>query len=221
MNPDNPVIARIEAAWAALDQRLARQDDLLLQQARRDGLRSLRRKLRPLQLGQWAQIGIGALLIALGASVWSSYPKTGYVLASAIAVHAYGVVAVGWSVATLALLAKLDYTAPVLELQARMLRLQRTQMLGGILLGVTWWLLWIPAAIVLFAWLGGDYPAHVGGALRSMVLLCLGGFAGTLLAGRWAWGRPRLRAWMRRTLLGDSLAAAGEELDALQAMQRG
>jgi serine/threonine-protein kinase len=221
MHHDNPGIERIEAAWAALDQRLTRQDDLLLQQARRDRVQSLRRKLRPLQLGQWAQILLGAALIALGASVWPSSPKAGYVFYSAIALHAYGVVAVGWSVATLVLLAKLDYAAPVLELQARMLRLQRMQMLGAILLGLSWWLLWIPAAIVVFAWLGGDYPAHVGSALPAMVLLCLGGFAGTLVAGRWAWDRPRLRGWMRRTLLGDSLAAAGEELDALQAMQHG
>lgn len=220
MHQQNPGIERIEAAWAALDQRLARQDDLLLQQARRDRVQSLRRKLRPLQLGQWVQIAIGALLIVLGASVWSSFPETDEVFASAIALHAYGVVAVGWAVATLALLAKLDYAAPVLQLQARMLRLQRMQMLGGILLGLSWWLLWIPAAIALFAWLGGDYLTHVGGAMPSMVLLCLGGFAGTLLAGRWAWGRPRLRGWMRRTLLGESLAAASEELDALQAMQR-
>jgi len=205
---------QLQAAWADLDRRVAAHDESLLQNARTTATTALRGRLRPAVFGQWAQAALGLALALLGGLVWPDATQPA-IAASAIAIHLYGIAAILMAGATLANLARLDYASPVLELQARMLRIQRLQLIGSAVLGLAWWVLWVPLMLTLFAWMGGSYIAHIGGALQSMLLLCAAGFAVSLVGMAWAWRHARARQVLRRILLGERLYRVSQELDAM------
>lgn len=206
---------RLQAAWSALEQRVETQDARLLHVERTGRLDGLRRRLRPTVVGQWLQLGLGIALAALGGSVWPD-GHSALVTASAIAIHVYGIACIAWSVATLAGLARLDYGAPVIELQTRLLKLQRLHLLGSVALSLVWWILWIPFAITLFGAMGGDYMGHIGGALNAIAATCAAGLGLSVVALVVGWRHPRSRRVLRRTFLGERLYDVGEALRQLR-----
>lgn len=212
---------RLHAAWQLVDRRLERQNDLLLQQARRSSVQSLRRRLRPLAWGQVTQMVLGVGLILMAVPVWNTYRELSHVFVSGLILHAYGVAALLLGGLTLGALSRLEYGAPVVALQTRLLRLQTLYVTGSTAMGLAWWLLWIPFATVAFAWLGVDFIARVAPAMPWMVGVGVAGLAATWLFDRWARNRPQLHARLRRGMAGRSLVAATAELQALQALERG
>lgn len=216
MNND---FARLQAAWADLDRRVSTQEHTLRQQTHETGIGRLRRRLRPLVFGQGAQILLGIALALLGGSV-AARASGELVAGSAIAIQTYGIACIVWACVTLVLLARLDYCQPVIALQTRMVRLQQTHMVGSIVLGLAWWVLWIPLMVTLSGAAGGDYFAHIGPALDMMLGACALGLVATVIIGAWAWQRPGGRVVMRKTLLGNGLHEAGEELAALGSAPR-
>lgn len=210
---------RLQAAWQVLDRRVERQNELLLQQARRSSVQALRRRLRPLAWGQATQMLVGVGLLAMAVPVWSRHSDLPHVLVSGLLLHAYAIASIMLGGVTLGLLSRLQYGAPVVALQARLLRLQRVYVVGGTALGLAWWLLWIPFAAVAFAWLGFDFLARVAPSLPWMIGGGVAGLVATGLFHRWAKGRPALHARLRRGMLGPGLAAADEELRGLLALE--
>ncbi|MFC0676717.1 hypothetical protein ACFFGH_02465 [Lysobacter korlensis] len=212
---------RLHAAWQVLDRRVERQNDLLLQQARRGAFESLRRRLRPLAWGQVSQMLIGIGLILMAVPVWTTYRDPTHLFVSALVLHAYGVATILLGGVTLGALSRLHYEAPVVALQQRMVRLQKLYVTGSTALGLAWWLLWIPFAAVAFAWVGVDFLARVAPALPWMIGGGIAGLAATWLFDRWARNRPELYARLRRGMAGRSLVAADSELRRLQALESG
>ncbi|GAB2515363.1 hypothetical protein [Lysobacter humi (ex Lee et al. 2017)] len=223
----NDAFDRLQAAWADLDRRVATQEHLRLDDARRGRLASIRRRLWPFATGQLLQALLGIGLIALAVDVETSAAAAPSLMAAAIALHAYGVGILAWVGVTLALLPRFDPGRPVVEVQERLLRLRRAYLRGSIAIGLVWWLMWIPFLAVLAAWLGLDgymahLAAHVGerpSLLTWLIAMSVGGFVGSLALVALARKRPRLRERLVRVISAESLTRANDELDAVLAMR--
>lgn len=206
---------RLHAAWQVLDRKVERLDAESLQQARVNSATAIRRRLRPLAWGQVSQMLLGIALIVMAVPVWRSYSGLPHVFVSGLILHGYGVASILLGGVTLGLLSRLDYGAPVVVLQTRLLRVQKAYVMGSTTLGLAWWLLWIPFMSVLCAWMGVDFVAHVSPAMPWLVA---GGVAGLVATGafhRWARKRPALHAWLQKSMTGRSLTAANSDLQAL------
>jgi len=211
---------RLQAAWAALDQRLDRLDLRLADATRGQHLHDLKRTLRPLGWGQTLQIVAGLLVIAVAVPVWQRYSGVPHVLAAALIMHAYGVAMIILGGLTLGRMAAVDFAAPVTDLDRSVLAIETTYVRGSTALGLAWWLLWIPFATVVFAHLGADFAANVGVALWWWVGAGVLGLVGTWGFEHWARRRPGLYARLRRNMRGASLEAARRELARIESLER-
>lgn len=212
---------RLHAAWDALDRQVERQGELLLQQARRSGIESLRRRLRPLAWGQLTQMLTGLALILFAVPVWTTYRSLPHVVVSGILLHAYGAVTILLGGVTIGMMSRLDYASPVFAIQTRLLQLQTVHVRASTALGLAWWLLWIPFATVAFAWIGVDFQARVAPAMPWMIGGGIAGLLATWLFDRWARRRPALYARLRKGQAGRSLSAANAELQRLRELDEG
>lgn len=174
----------LKTAWQALERRLARQERLQIDLLRDDRLRQARRRLRPLLVGQWLQVALGAALAWLGASCWTQQLDTPAFLAAGLAVHGFGVLTLIGAAITLSLAAAVDYDAPVVRIQKRLAQLLRAQTLNMALCGTPWWIAWV-LVVVAVAGLrdpgaGAPAAAWVWGSLAI-------GAIGMLATWGWIW----------------------------------
>jgi hypothetical protein len=214
----------MKAAWQTLDRRLEQQHALNLQLFRDTRMDRARSGLRPLFWGQIAQILTGVLMILFGVSVWSSHRDMPNVLISGIIVHVYGVVAIMLAGITLGMIRRLDYSAPVLVIQKRLAQLRSFYIRNGMIVGLSWWLFWIPFMACFFAWLADvDFLAIMGGgAVGWCVASGIFGLLGTWVLHRWVQrsGRPRLANAMIDIMAGGSLRKAQSILDEIRRFER-
>jgi len=209
----------MKAAWQTLDRRLEQQHALNLQLFRDSRADKARSGLRPLFWGQVAQIFFGVLMILLGVSVWSSQRELSGLFVSGIIVHVYGVLAIMLAGITLGMIQRLDYAAPVLTIQKQLAQLRGFYIRNGMIVGLSWWLFWIPFVATLFAWLAGvDFYAHMGAATAWCIAAGVVGLIGTWAFHRWAQrsGRTRLREAMDSNMTGSSLRKAQSILDEIR-----
>lgn len=181
----------LKAAWQALDARLARQDRLQLELLRERRLDATRRALRGLYVGQWLQLLLGVGLVVLGVACWTRNTDVPGLLATGLAVHAFGVLTAVLAGLTLGLAATVDYAAPVTTIQRQLARLQRFYAFNASACGAPWWVMWLPV-VVAFAGLGNTPP--VAPAPAWIAWSFWAGIVGTL--GTWAWD------WLRRERTG-------------------
>ena len=142
-----------KAAWRTLDERLSRHERINLELLRERKAEAARRGLRPLAWGQALQFLLGVGLIALGVACWTRNTDVPGLLASGIALHAFGALTAIMAGLTLGLMASVDYAAPVVTIQKQMARLQRFYTLNAYLCGLPWWIMWL-LVVVGFAGLG-------------------------------------------------------------------
>ena len=176
----------LNAAWQALDARLARHDRLqyaLLREARLD---TARRGLRGLVAWQWLQLLLGIGLILLGVACWTRNTDVPGLLAGGIALHAFGVATAALAGLIVVLASTIDYAAPVTAIQRQLARLQRFQALNAAVCGAPWWVAWV-LVVVAFAGLG---PVDHRAPTPTWIALSCGiGVVGTLATWTWAWYR--------------------------------
>ena len=114
----------------------------------------------------------------------------------------------------------------MLELQRRLARLRKAYLIGGMCVGLPWWVFWVPFMMTLaMSSLGIDIyaVAHASSPLANWLNISLGvgvlGLFGTWIFHRWS--RHPSRAALGRKLedgaAGGSLRKAQAELDALRA----
>lgn len=190
----------LKAAWQALDARLARQDRLQLELLREHRLDATRRGLRGLKAGQWLQALLGVALVLLGVACWTRNPGTPGLVASGLAVHAFGVLTVAMAAMTLTLAATIDFAAPVTTIQRQLARLQRVHAINAQACGAPWWVMWV-LVVVAVAGLGNAAPAGQTPAWIAWSLWL--GVGGTLATWAWAWRSHR------RDLAAGDLASGG------------
>jgi hypothetical protein len=197
----------LRIAWQELDRRLDQERVSGLETHRWMKLAQARRGLRPLWCGQIAQIVAGVGLIAFFARLWVSHIHTPHLMLPALLVHGYGLLLVLLAARTLSLVARIDYAAPVVTIQRRLLQLQEWRSrVEWPLLGITGCFMWIPLLLAMFNAAGVDLWQWN----RALVLWNVGsGFAcmgiGYAIV-RWVGSRQSARALMA---LEDSRAGKG------------
>lgn len=200
----------LETAWKGLEQRLAQQDVRLEALQRGSRLQAARARLRWATLGQVPQIVIGALVVLWAGGYWTGHWGEPHLVVYGLAIHLYGIGLLGFAIAQVVQLARIDYQAPVIEVQrglnslARLrIRAERTLLLAG-------FLVWVPMVLVALRAVGIDLwqvrPEAVAWNLAaSVVLMALVG-----------WLSLRFRAGFERDAMGRRLREATAELDALE-----
>ena len=210
----------LNATWNRLDLRLDGVEALALQDRYERGIGRSRASVRLFGLAQLLELAIWLVMVDVAASFWFDHRDTPHLLAAGLTLHVYGVAAI-WASATRALLAAgVYYTAPVLDIQRRLARLQRFTTVSTVALSLPWWCLWLVATLVgAKLWLGVDlYAAAPGWVVATLAfgLVAMGG--SVWLAMRWAM-QPPSRPWLRSIiddLAGRNLRSARRRLDEIE-----
>lgn len=215
----------LKLAWHALDKQLQQGNALNLQLFRDRTLDKARSHLRPLFWGQLAQMLFGLIFVLLAVAFWtlplSREPPL--LLGAGLTLHAYGVAVIIVSGITLGYIRRIDYSAPVVEIQRQLAQLRRTYVISGMVAGLPWWVIWMMPLIVL-AGLAGDAEG-VSWLTRWLGVGMSFGVAGLLGTGwfhRWSRhpSRPELARKMDDGLTGGSLRKVQARLDEIARFER-
>ena len=206
-----------KSAWQTLDARLQRENTLKLHDLRERKLDKARGSLRPLFWGQIAQILFALPFLALAALLWMAKPASTSVIVAGVVLHAYAVLTIIGAGVVLGQLAKVDYSAPVLEIQKQLARTRTLYVRSGMVAGLPWWFLWVVILMVLAGLGDVDLLAKA----PSVVWSGLGiGAAGLL--GTWS-RRPERAAFGKKmddSLTGGSLRKALAQVEELRRFEQ-
>jgi hypothetical protein len=213
----------LKTAWQTLDRRLDAQTALNLHIFKDGKLEKARRGLRPLAWGQALQILCGVGLIALSVPFWSAHLDVLPLLLAGISVHVYGVLMIICGGATISMISRIDYAAPVLAIQKQLGHTRRFYVRTNVGLGLAWWFLWMPLMMMFFMSafdvdLYADAPALIyGGTAIGAVGLLL-----TFMFNRWARhpSRPAMAKIVDDSVAGNSLNRAQRVLDEIAQFER-
>lgn len=206
----------LKTAWQILDRRLERQSALNLHIFKQGKLDKVRSSLRRLYWGQIVQILFGDALILFGILSSMRYHAVPHLLFCGLSMLVYGVLIVVLGGVTLGRISRIDYAAPVLEIQKRISALDRAHIVASLCAGLPWWFLWIAIFVLeVKANLGVDlFVAAPGFVWISAVV----GIAG-LVASWWFYhrsrnpGHPRLARTLDNTVAARSLRDAKNQLN--------
>ena len=201
----------LKQAWQDLDRKLERQHAMDLLRFREERGRRLKSGLWPLVLGQALQMLFGVAMLLLGVELWTSHRDVPHLFVCGLIVHVYGVALIACGGMVQAMISAVDYSAPVLDIQKRLARLRKFYVRTGMVVGLAWWLIWMPVMAAVFMTLfGADMY------LNAPSVFAIGGAVGVvgLLATWWLhrWSRhpsrPRLAKAMEDSVTGRSLRRA-------------
>jgi hypothetical protein len=214
----------LRQAWRTMSQRLDSADALGIRLYRENRLDGIRRTLRWLMAGQALQVAIWIGVVAIVAPFWIEHRAIPHLLVFGLILHAYAVLTIISSVVQLLLMAAIDYAAPVLALQRRLVRLRTLRIWSTLLLSVLWWPLWIVGFVVgVKWWMGIDLYRVAPGFVLANVLFGLAGLAATIWFARRIARRARASGRPARfadDLAGHSLRRAIGQLDELARFER-
>ncbi|HXC16988.1 MAG TPA: hypothetical protein VNV60_06055 [Holophagaceae bacterium] len=214
----------LKAEWQTLNAQMARQTALNLHLFKQSQMEKARHGLRPLAWGQAFQILAGALLILASALVWSSHLHVPHLLVAGLIMHVYGLALILFGAHMHYLISRIDYGSPVLDIQKGLARLRRFYVVGGLWLGLPWWLLWMPLAMVVLGLLGvdiyGGLLAHAPSVIYSNIAIGIAGLVASVAFIRWAAKRPGLGPRLESSAAGRSLNRAQALLDELAAFEQ-
>lgn len=194
----------LKTAWQTLDRRLQQHNAINLQLFKDRKLDKARSSLRPLFWGQILQILFGLLFVALGVSFWPDHRDLPHALAAGIIVHAYGVVSIVLAGITLGL-TRIDHAAPVVSIQKQLGKLRRFYIINGAIVGLAWWVFWVPLLMVIVGLLGVDVYARAPSVVWIGVAIGIAGLLATWWFHRWS-HQPKRAEFGKRL---DDSAAGG------------
>jgi serine/threonine-protein kinase len=181
----------LKQALQVLEQRVQQQSAFTLRGERQQTRDRMRAALWPLFLAHAAQIAVGLTLAFVVGPFWATRLTEPHLLVAGIALHAYAVLMIVLGARMLALLWRLDFAAPVVTIQQQLALVRRSYIRAGLVIGVPWWLLWMPLGLVLFEMGGVDLYPYAD--MRWLVANLVVGTAGagvTLWLCRGLWYRP-------------------------------
>jgi serine/threonine-protein kinase len=176
----------LKATWQALDRKLSQSNAIQLQLFKDGRMKNLRAGLRPLFWGQIVQILFGVITLLIGIAFWSEHRDAMHLFWTGLILHVYGVVTIISAGITLGKIGSIDYAAPVLSIQKQLASVRRVYVGSGIVVGHAWWLLWIPYAVVVFAYLDIDIVTVAPGFIWISVGIGIAGLLAMWLFHRWA-----------------------------------
>jgi hypothetical protein len=164
-----------------------------------------RASLRPVLLEHAGQIALGVVLALMVGPFWWGHRGEPALLVAGLVLHAYAVLMIVLGARVIVAVRALDLDAPVVEIQRALARLRRSYVMTGFVVGMPWWLLWIPLVMVVF---GVDLVTF-GSQKWLVVNLIIGvaGIAGTLWYFRHLWLEPKDSE--RRRVVEDSFSGKG------------
>ncbi len=213
----------LKPAWQSLNDRMDRQAALNLRILKEARLDRTRRGLRPLAWGQAFGIAVGALLALASAVFWTDHLHVPHLLVPGLVMHAYGLAMILCGARMQVLIARIDYGAPVLDIQRRLAELRRFYIRSGKWIGLPWFVLWVPFMQMVFMGLfGADLYLNTQASWFMAINLGAGAVLWllALALGRWAQRRPALAGKVDRLLAGRSLNRAQQELEALSKFEQ-
>lgn len=217
----------MKLAWQALDRRLADQQALNWQIYRDGKFDKMRRSLRPLVWGLWAQMALGIALLLLGVAFWTTHRQTGHGVLCGVSVQAFGILVIAFTGRLMSLLQGIDYAAPVLAIQQRLAQVKRWRVkVEAPVFATLGAVIWIPLLLMWFQW---EMDAVKPGGDVLVLAPQLGGImgmaAGVSLAITWgAYALLRFagkRAWMEKNFIGRSVLQAEAMMDEVKRFEQG
>jgi hypothetical protein len=180
-----------------------------------------RASLRPVLWEHAGQIALGVALLVMVAPFWWAHRGEPALLVAGLVLHAYAVLMIALGVRVILAVRALDLDAPVVEIQRALARLRRSYVMTGFVVGMPWWLLWIPLVMVVF---GVDLVTF-GSPTWLVVNLIIGvaGIAGTLWYFRHLWLEPKgseRRRGVEDSFSGKSFRSAQGFLDEIARFER-
>lgn len=213
----------LKLAWKELDRKLDRQHSMDLLRFREEHGQRIKSGLRPLVWGQVLQMVFGVVCIIWGTLFWMHYLDRTHLLVFGIIVQVYGIALVGCGGAIHALIAKTDYTAPVVAIQKRLASLRKTYIRTGLAIGLAWWLFWMPFVSMLFmTYFGADLYLNAPSMFTIGSAVGVAGLLASLGIYHWARqpSRPRLAKIVEDNVTAVSLRRAQALLDEIAQFER-
>jgi hypothetical protein len=203
----------LKSAWQTLSRNLERQHALTLHQFRETKSRRFRSGFRWLVIGQILQIICGGLLAVFAARFWFGHLGVVHAMIYGISLHAYGLMLIIFAGRDLDLIRRLDYSAPVVELQKQIAELRQWHVRSALWFGITGCLIWIPFILALAYSAGADIWAHNPGVVGWLVVSGL--LPTALLLGVVLWSRRPGKAKLARILEENSVGRSVNRAQAL------
>lgn len=175
----------LRRSWQALERKLDAQQALNLELATESRVDKAKARLRPVLVGQAVQAAVGIACTVFFARFWLAHLDAPAALVSGLLMHAWAVALVVSAVTELLLVVRINYAQPVLTIQKYLGVLQYWRTRMAPLLGLAFWVLWLPLVEVLLKHFTGADIA--GWFLWTNVAVGVAGLAGTV------WGFRRLR----------------------------
>ena len=198
-------VDELKVVWQDMNTQLEKNQLQVWGLIREGRVSKVRCALRPLFWGQVIQMAIGVLVVWMAVEYWVGHRGVAYQLLSGVIVHAYGVAMIALGGIMVGRISRLVYSEPVTVLQKRIARLRSLYIQSGIVLGLSWWLFWIPFTMVVFGLLGTDIIAKAPLAIYGGFVVGLLGLVATWLVHRWSHHPSRSRL---ASLIDDSIAGA-------------
>src|SRR5262245_27982885 len=139
----------LKQAFWTLEGRMERQSTLNERIYKEQKLDRTRASLRPLVWGHAGQAALGVLLTLLAGPFWWKHPDNPHLVIAGVIVYVYAVLMIALGARVLVRLYNLDFDAPVIAIQKQLAELRRSYLNCGLVIGLPWWLLWIPFAMVM------------------------------------------------------------------------
>jgi serine/threonine-protein kinase len=179
------VLDDLKPAIADLDRKASQATSLSIAAYTEQKLDRTRASLRPVIWEHAGQIALGVLVaLAVGPFWWNHRAEPG-LLISGLVLHVYAILMIVLGARVIVLVRTLQLDAPVVQIQKALASLRRSYVMTGFIVGMPWWLLWIPLISVVF----GVDPAADWPAGWVMANLAIGGvgIVGTLWFFRHLW----------------------------------
>lgn len=211
----------LKQTLADLDRKTTHARSLSVGALKERELDRTRASLRPVLWEHVGQIALGALItLAVGPFWWNHRAEPG-LLVSGLVLHAYAVLMIVLGSRVIAHIQTLRLDAPVLQIQKALASLRRSYVMTGFVVGMPWWLLWIPLASVVF---GFDPVVDVSRAwLVTNLLVGVLGILGTLWFFRHLWAESadsERRRGVEESVAGKSFKNAQGFLDEIARFER-
>lgn len=207
----------LKLAWQAMEQRLDQQQVLL----RRVANERVRGPLR-MQAGTALGIALCAGLLgfqAMRVLLLAALPW--HILLSALAVLGMALACAIAAVRMLWLL-RIDYDGPIAEVQRALARLRRMCIRTGWMVGVPFWIMWVPLVLVGWYPKGVDLYAARPQVVWSWLAFGALGMVATAALGGWARRRAgsRLARWVDWAFAGPYVEQATASLEEIARFER-